>query len=157
MGRSQEQLSMDFSQSRESISKQENAERRIQPGMTRQFIERYNNPWIALEAANEYIGWGITQLDGPAVDMHRSSVLMKLREEMEEAMQAMDKVKIINRPEFMQSFERQDLERSAQELADVIHAGTLFLATICETYNMSWQNIWEEHQVKIKSRGYVTS
>lgn len=157
MGRSQEQLSIDFSQSRESISKQENAERRVQPGLSRQFIEKYNNPWIALEAANEYIGWGITQLDGPAADMHRSSVLMKLREEMDEAIEAMDKVKIINHPEFIQSFERQDLEQSAQELVDVIHAGTLFLATMCETYDISWLSIWEDHQVKIKSRGYVTS
>ncbi|RWZ59863.1 XRE family transcriptional regulator [Halobacillus fulvus] len=155
MKRSQEQLSMDFYQSRESISKQEIGERRIQPGMSKQFIEKYNNPWIALEAANEYIGWGITKLDGPAADTHRSSVWLKLEEEMEEAIEAMEKVRMINQPQYIQSFELQDLKRSAQEFADVIHASTIYLATLCENYDISWQEIWEEHQTKIKSRGYI--
>ncbi|WP_396266037.1 XRE family transcriptional regulator [Halobacillus salinarum] len=155
MGRSQEQLSMDFFQSRESLSKQENGERRVQPGISRRFIEKYNDPWIALEAANEYIGWGITRLDGPAVDNHRSSVYLKLGEEMEEALEAMKKVKLMNQPQFIQSFELQDIERSAQEFADVIHASTIYLATLCQTYNLSWLDIWEHHQTKLKSRGYV--
>ncbi|WP_176142523.1 MULTISPECIES: helix-turn-helix domain-containing protein [Halobacillus] len=156
LGKSQQQLSIDMYQSREYISKQENGERKIPPAATKHFIGKYNDPWLALEAANEYIGWGILQLNGPAADNHRSSVRLKLEEELNEALESIMKVKVAKNPEYVQSMEFQDIRRSAMEVTDVIHASVIYLATVCETYNVSWLQLWEEHHTKLRSKKYVT-
>ncbi|QAS52414.1 helix-turn-helix transcriptional regulator [Halobacillus litoralis] len=156
-GKSQNQMSMDLFQSREYITKQESGERKISPATAHHFTKKYNDPWLGLQAAFEYTGIGITKLDGPAVDLHRTAVKSKLEEELQEAIEAMNKAKITNRPEFTQSFELQDIEQSAREFIDVIHASTTYVATICQEYNISWPQLWEDHHRKLQSRGYVTS
>ncbi|WP_281659099.1 helix-turn-helix domain-containing protein [Halobacillus sp. Cin3] len=156
-GKTQQQLSMDIFQSREYITKQENGERKIPPSTLQHFTKTYNNPWLALEAAKEYTGWGVTKLDGPAVDLHRSSVREKAIEELQEAIEAMQKVTLTKQPSFTQSFELQDIEKSAEEVIDVIGASTAYVATLCEEYGLNWNQLWENHYRKLQSRGYVMS
>jgi len=64
IGKTQLQLSMDLFESREAISQQENGRYRVQPNVARYFTEKHNDPWVALEAAAEYTGWGPVKLDG---------------------------------------------------------------------------------------------
>lgn len=156
-GKTQEQLSMEMFQSREYVAKQENGERKITPGTLHHYTKTYNDPWLALEASHEYTGWGPTRLNGPAVDLHRSAVKAKAMEELQEAIEAMDKAKLTIHPSFAQSFEIQDIERSCKEAIDVIHAFTTYVATMCESYDISWTDLWQSHQRKLQSRGYVTS
>lgn len=156
-GKTQQQLSMDMFQSREYVAKQENGERKITPSTVQHFTERNNDPWLALEAAFEYTGWGVTRLDGPAVDLHRSAVREKALEELREAIDAMEKVKLTKNPSFTQSFELQDIEQSAKEHIDAIGASITYVATLCEEYDLSWNQLWEDHHRKLQSRGYVTT
>ncbi|MGP4061473.1 XRE family transcriptional regulator [Halobacillus sp. H74] len=156
-GKTQQQLSMDMFQSREYVAKQENGERKLTPSTVQHFTETYNDPWLALEAAFEYTGWGVTRLDGPAVDLHRSSVREKALEELREAIEAMENVKLTKNPSFAQSFEIQDIERSAREHIDVIGASITYVATLCDQYGLSWNQLWEDHYRKLQSRGYVTT
>ncbi|UOQ95095.1 XRE family transcriptional regulator [Halobacillus shinanisalinarum] len=146
---------MDVLQSRESLSKQENGERRVQPGITKQFINKYNDPWVALEAANEYIGWGVTRLDGPAADNRRSSVQLKLEEELNEALKAIVKVEISGNSNCVQSMDYQYIQGMASKIVDVVHWALIYLGILCETYNISWLQLWEEHYSKLRSKGYV--
>ncbi|RDY70286.1 XRE family transcriptional regulator [Halobacillus trueperi] len=155
--KSQQQMSMDLFQSREYITKQESGERKIAPATAHHFTKTYNDPWLGLQAAFEYTGIGITKLDGPAVDLHRTAVQAKLEEELGEAIEAMNKAKLTNRPEFAKSYELQDIEKSAREFIDVVHASTTYVATICQEYNISWTQLWEDHHRKLQSRGYVTT
>lgn len=153
-GKSQEQLSIDTFQSRESVSKQENGKRRVQPGLTKRFIDNYNDPWIALEAANEYIGWGVTQLDGPAADNNPSSVKSVLEEVLNEALESVLKVNF--NTELVQSMQQKDIRTSANKLVDVVHWSVVYLAIICETQNIDWRQMWEDHYSKLQSQGYLT-
>ncbi|MFG6116926.1 XRE family transcriptional regulator [Halobacillus sp. MO56] len=154
IGKSQEQLSIDTFQSRESVSKQENGKRRVQPGLTKRFIDNYNDPWIALEAANEYIGWGVTQLDGPAADNNPSSVKSVLEEVLNEALESVLKVNF--NTELAQSMQQKDIRTSANKLVDVVHWSVVYLAIICETQNINWRQIWEDHHSELQSQGYLT-
>ncbi|WP_181350513.1 helix-turn-helix transcriptional regulator [Thalassobacillus sp. CUG 92003] len=156
-GKTQQQLSMDMYQSREYVTKQENGERKLTPSTLQHFTETYNDPWLALEASREYTGWGVTKLDGPAVDLHRSAVREKTIEELKEAINAMEKVTLTKQPSFTQSFELQDIEQSAREHIDAIGASITYVATLCDEYGLSWNKLWEDHERKLQSRGYVMS
>ncbi|WP_102335719.1 helix-turn-helix transcriptional regulator [Salimicrobium jeotgali] len=156
-GQSQEQLSLDTFLSRESISKFETGERRIQPELTNHYIKQHNDPMLALHAVSEYMGWHIDPLDGPAADTHRTSIHMKLQEEMQEAAEALEQCSITMNPDYVASYERENIKNTAMEVADSIHASVLYLAEICKSYGISWEDVWDEHQRKLQSRGYVKS
>jgi DNA-binding XRE family transcriptional regulator/NTP pyrophosphatase (non-canonical NTP hydrolase) len=157
VGMTQQQLSMETFLSREAICQQENGDYRVQPEMAKHFISNYNKPWIALEAANEYIGWGVKRLDGRAADLHRSSVKDKLSEELEEALRAIKRVKTHMKPSYIESFEFQNIKQSVQEMMDVVTASIHWIAIACEEYGLSWKEEWQEHHRKLKAREYVRS
>ncbi|MDL4842800.1 XRE family transcriptional regulator [Aquibacillus rhizosphaerae] len=155
--KTQQQLSMETFLSREAFCQQENEAYKVQPDVTKHFINKYNNPWVAMEAANEYIGWGVTRLDGRAADLHRSSVKDKLLEELEEAIEAIKKVKTSLNPDMIQSFERQDVERSVQEIIDATKASITWVAIVCDEYGLSWSEEWDKNQTKLKAKQFVRS
>ncbi|SET00767.1 hypothetical protein SAMN05421676_102328 [Salinibacillus kushneri] len=156
-GKTQQQLSMETYLSREAVCKQENGEYKVQPEMAQHFMDQYNNPWVALEAAEEYVGWGVTRLDGRAADLHRSSVKDKTAEELEEALEAIKRVKTSLNPDFVESFQVQEIKQSVQEMMDVVTAGVNWIAVVCDEYKLNWSEQWDEHHRKLKSRDYVRS
>jgi transcriptional regulator with XRE-family HTH domain len=155
ISKTQLQLSMDLFESREAVSQQENGRYRVQPNLAKYFLEQHNNPWVALEAAAEYTGWGPTKLDGEAVDLHRCSVALKTKEELEEALQAIEKVCVANKPKAIKEYDKQELEKVVQEAIDAIVALTHYVAVICIDYGLSWIKMWKQHRTKLKSRGFV--
>jgi transcriptional regulator with XRE-family HTH domain len=155
IGKTQLQMSMDLFESREAISQQENGRYRVQPNVAQYFAKEHNDPWVAIESAAEYTGWGPVKLDGDAVDLHRSSVRSKTYEELEEAIQAIEKVRLANKPKYIQEFEKQTLEKSILEAIDAIVALTHYVAVVCKDYGFSWIKMWSKHRMKLKSRGYV--
>ena len=84
----------------------------MQPNISKYFAEKHNNPWVALEAAAEYTGWGPVKLDGEMVDLHRASVAMKTKEELTEALEAIESVCVVNHPRSIREFDKQRLEES---------------------------------------------
>ncbi len=154
--KTQQQLSVDMFQSREYISKQERGERKIPPVSTKYFIEKFNNPWLALEAVNEYIGWGLTHLDGPSSKNEGYFLQLLLEQELKSTLEAISKVKWTVNLERKNSMEVQDIQRSAKRVASVTHFSTLYLATICEKYDISWLKVWKDHHFNLRSKGYIS-
>jgi len=155
IGKTQLQLSMDLFESREAISQQENGRYRVQPNVAKYFAQEHNDPWVALEAAAEYVGWGPVKLDGDVVDLHRSSVTLKTREELTEAIDAIESVCVANHPRSIREFDKQHLEEAILQAIDAIVALTQYVAVICKDYGFSWIKMWSKHRTKLKSRGYV--
>ncbi|MCP3032599.1 helix-turn-helix domain-containing protein [Halobacillus sp. A1] len=151
----QQQLAIDMFQSREYISKQEGGERKLPPVSTKYFIEKYNNPWLALEAVNEYIGWGLTPLDGPSAKNDKYFLQIELEKELKEAIKNISQLKLTNDLYSIHSMEIQDVHKSADAIVRVVHFSTLYLATLCEAYNISWLKVWEDHHANLKSKGYL--
>jgi DNA-binding XRE family transcriptional regulator/NTP pyrophosphatase (non-canonical NTP hydrolase) len=151
----QQQLAFEIFESRESVSHQENGRYRVQPNVTKYFVEKHNNPWVALEAAAEYVGWGPTKLDGEVVDLHRASVTMKTREELAEALEAIESVCVANHPRAIRDFDKQHLEEALLQAIDAIVALTQYVAVICIDYGFSWVKMWQKHRTKLKSKGFI--
>jgi DNA-binding XRE family transcriptional regulator len=149
------QLSLELFESRESVSHQENGRYRVQPNISKYFAEKHNNPWVALEAAAEYTGWGPVKLDGEVVDLHRASVAMKTKEELTEALQAIESVCVANHPRSIKEFERKQLEEAILQAIDAIVALTQYVAVICIDYGFSWFKMWQQHRIKLKTKGFI--
>jgi DNA-binding XRE family transcriptional regulator/NTP pyrophosphatase (non-canonical NTP hydrolase) len=151
----QQQLSFEIFESRESVSHQENGRYRVQPNIAKYFAEHHNNPWVALEAAAEYTGWGPVKLDGEVVDLHRASVAMKTKEELIEAIEAIESVCVANHPRSIREFDKQQLEEAILQAIDAIVALTQYVAVICIDYGFSWVKMWQKHRTKLKSKGFI--
>jgi DNA-binding XRE family transcriptional regulator len=151
----QQQLSFEIFESRESISHQENGRYRVQPNISKYFAEKHNNPWVALEAAAEYTGWGPVKLDGEVVDLHRASVAMKTKEELTEALQAIESVCVANHPRSIREFDKKQLEEAILQGIDAIVALTQYVAVICDDYGFSWMKMWQQHRAKLKAKGFI--
>jgi DNA-binding XRE family transcriptional regulator len=151
----QQQLAFEIFESRESVSHQENGRYRVQPNISKYFAEKHNNPWVALEAASEYTGWGPVKLDGEVVDLHRASVAMKTKEELSEALQAIESVCVANHPRSIRDFDRKQLEEAIIQAIDAIVALTQYVAVICIDYGFSWVKMWEKHRTKLKVKGFI--
>jgi DNA-binding XRE family transcriptional regulator len=151
----QQQLSFEIYESRESISHQENGRYRVQPNISKYFAEKHNNPWVALEAAAEYTGWGPVKLDGEVVDLHRASVAMKTKEELIEALEAIESVCVANHPRSIRESDKQRLEEAVLQAIDAIVALTQYVAVICIEYGFSWFKMWQKHRAKLQSKGFI--
>lgn len=156
-GFTQQQLSFETFESRENVSHVENGRHKAQPNITKYFVEEHNNPFVAMEAAAEYTSWGPTKLDGPAADLYRTTVLVKIQEELEEAQQAIEIAakKLTITPSHLESVDRQVLEKSIQECIDVITASNHYVAVLCKEYGISWTKMWTQHKVKLIKRGFL--
>nr|WP_309101653.1 XRE family transcriptional regulator [Fredinandcohnia onubensis] len=151
------QLSFDTYDSRENISHMENGRHKVQPNISSYFANEHNNPWVAMEAAAEYINWGPSKLDGEAADLHRTSVLLKTREELEEAIKALDIAakRLSVMPKQLQEHDLQIIEKSIDESIDVITASNHYVAVLCKEYGLSWMRMWTKHKLKLVQRRFL--
>lgn len=150
IGKTQQQLAIKMFQSREYISKQESGERKIPPVTTKYFIEKYNNPFLALEAINEYLGWNIKDLDGPAAIDLKNCAPEKLNEQLKIVLEVLTRVQ-----KGTNSWHEQEIQTLTKELAKVIHFSIWYLATLSDSTNIEWKRIWEDHHTEMKAKGYV--
>lgn len=142
---------------REAISQQERGEYRVQPNVTNYFVEKHNDPWVAIEAAAEYTSWGPVKLDGEAADLHRTTVFLKTEEELQEALAAMieaSKNLTVN-PQCADRVEIAVIEKSLQECIDAITALNHYVAVLCKEYGISWAKMWAQHKMKLIQRRFV--
>ncbi|MEC1714711.1 XRE family transcriptional regulator [Schinkia azotoformans] len=143
---------------REAISQQERGEYNVQPNVTKYFIEKHNNPWPALEAAAEYSGgWGPVKLDGDAADLHRTTVSMKTKEELREALESMIAAsnQLTINPNAVDRVDIKVIEKSLLESIDAITALNHYVAVLCKEYRISWMKLWTQHKVKLIQRMFI--
>jgi len=154
------QLEMTFDEfygSRESISHQENGRYQVQPELSSYYVEKHNNPWVAMEAAAEYTSWGPVKLDGDAADLHRTSVSLKTKEELEEALAAMNRAsrKLTMNPKSIDQMDIKEIEESLLESIDAITALNHYVAIISKEYGISWVKMWTQHKLKLIQRRFI--
>ncbi len=158
-GDSQLKLSMDANVSRESISAYETDRAETPSDIYQHAMGRYDNPLLAVEAATNYYGSTfLPYLNGKNADLHRASVTMKNEEELEEAIEALKKIKplLSKCPSAVSEFEKQDLMNAAEEVAESMTAGFHFLISLKE-YGISWNDVWAAHKKELISKGYVSN
>lgn len=154
------QLEMTFDEyygSRESISQQENGRYQVQPELGRYYVEKHNDPWVALESSAEYVGWGPVKLDGDAADLHRTTVSLKTKEELEEAISTITQAfnQLTVNPRAIEKVDMSIIEESMRESIDAITALNHYVAVLCKEYKISWVKLWTQHKVKLIQRMFI--
>jgi transcriptional regulator with XRE-family HTH domain len=153
---SQQQLAFDLNVSRESVSAYETERAKVPKDITQQLMSRFDDGHFALELAHDYTGgsWA-PALNGPAVDLYKTSVQNKTIEEIQEAYESIKKAVLNVQPNFIGNFEKQDIEKSLDEAADAVTALNTYIMVICKEYRISWIKVWARHQSKLISRGFL--
>jgi transcriptional regulator with XRE-family HTH domain len=154
--KTQQQLAFEFNVSRESVSAYETERAKLPSDISQKVMEKYDNPWFAMTLASEYTGgaW-VQKLDGQYVDLHRSSVAMKTREELHEAIEALDSVCFVNHPRSLSNYKLQEMEEALIQAIDAIVALNHLVAVTCEEYGFSWSQLWDKHTKKLLANGYI--
>jgi hypothetical protein len=97
------------------------------------------------------------KLDGEAADLHRTTVTMKTKEELREALESMidaSKNLTVN-PRCVEKIEMEVIEKSLQECVDAITALNHYVAVVCKEYGISWSKVWKQHKVKLIQRRFI--
>jgi len=153
---SQLQLSMKLNVSRESISAYETERAKMPSDVSSAIVNKYDNPWFAMEVANEYTaGTSVRRLDGENVDLHRASVKAKTEEELQEALEALFGISVVNKPDFITQIDREKIKDALIQVIDAIYAAEHLVAVLANEYRFSWQRLWHEHYNKLKLKHYV--
>ena len=155
-GLSQQQMSFDLNVSRESVSAYETGRARVPKDISRKITEKFDNPFLSIQIRREYTGTGPILLDGKAVDMHRSSVKLKTLEEIREAKNAILQMDLVNKPEFMTDYEKDQMKNDLEQVADAITGLENLLVVVCKEYNLSFKEIWDKHARKLLAKRYAT-
>lgn len=148
-------LGLDINTTRETVSKYENGRSKVPSDISRTLVKKYDNPKFAITVRNEYTGTGPKWLDGPNVDLHRSSVKEKTVEEMKEALDLIVSTCLAKPLKKLQHFELQSVDSMLQEAAEAITALDHFIAVVCKEAEISYTEVWDKHYKALMSAGYL--
>ncbi|MFD0682409.1 MULTISPECIES: helix-turn-helix domain-containing protein [unclassified Paenibacillus] len=136
------------------ISKIEKGERRAPKDVMKSTVEHYDDPQLAVAAANEATGGGwIPWLNN--TDLHRANTHLKTLEEIEEAVIALKAAPITKLRTQMDEHELQLMKTAIRECIEAITALTHHVAILCKEYCFSWMAMWNEHRIKLKASKYI--
>ncbi|WP_416144942.1 helix-turn-helix domain-containing protein [Planococcus koreensis] len=154
-GETQQQIAMELNVSRELISKIENGSRNIPADISRKMMDRKENPWFALAIRNEYTGTGSIRLNGPNVDLHRSSVKEKTIEEIEEMLVALKSISFAKPLRTLSNWEKPGLEKLIEEAIEATTAIEHLIAIVCEEAGISYLESYQQHYLQLQAKGYL--
>ncbi|MBD8013852.1 helix-turn-helix domain-containing protein [Planococcus wigleyi] len=154
-GQTQEQLAMELNVSRELVSKIENGRVEMAPDISRKLMKRKGSPRLAMALRYEYTGTGTTLLNGPNVDLHRSSVREKTIEEAEEFLAALKAFSFAKPLSNLSNWERPELEKTLEEGVELITAIEHLLLIVCEETGINFTDVWQNHHTQLMAKGYV--
>ncbi|MDW8515848.1 helix-turn-helix domain-containing protein [Priestia flexa] len=153
---SQEQLALDLNLSREAVSSYETGRAKIPVDIAGKLMEKFDDPWFAMKIARQYTnGAWVPKLDGDFIELNRSNVVLKTIEELQEAIVAVKGAPFVKHPKSLAAYELQDIQNSLAETIDVIVAASHLVAVSCEEYGFSWNELWDQHTMKLVSSGYM--
>lgn len=152
----QEDLAIMLNVSRESESKYENETRNFPKDLIPKVCDILDDPFLYFAAASEDTGgsW-VKELNGDYIDLHRSSVAAKTREELDEALNAIESISVANHPNSLKDHDRCKLEKAMMESIDAMYALSHYVAIVCQDYGYSWKDMWDKHTRKLISLGYL--
>lgn len=148
-------LGLEINLTRETVSKYENERSKVPADISRTLVNKFDNPKFALTIRNEYTGTGPRWLDGPNVDLHRSSVKEKTLEELGEAIEALSNFCLSKPLKRLQLFEKQALETVLDELVEAQTALDHMVAVVCKEAEISYTEVWDKHYKSLMSAGYL--
>ncbi|MGF9979327.1 helix-turn-helix domain-containing protein [Viridibacillus arvi] len=151
----QQKLAMELNVARETISKYENGRSKVPADIGRALTQKYDNPKFAITLRSEYTGTGPKWLDGPNVDLHRSSVREKTIEEMREALDKLEQISFAKPLCKLDGFEKQNIEIALEELVELQTALDHLVAVVCMEADISYTGLWDKHYRYLTSVGYL--
>lgn len=151
----QQQLAEEINVSRESISKYENKRTRIPADISKGLMEKFNNPQFAITLCQEYTGTGPIWLDGPNVDLHRSSVKEKTLEELEEAIHKLRNTSLAKPLQNLTAYELHAVKEALNELVEAQTAMAHLMAVVCMESGISYKDLWSQHYRSLQQGGYL--
>lgn len=154
--KTQQQFAFEMGVVRETVSKYENGRSQVPMDISRNLVDKFDNPKFAITIRNAYTGTGPKWLDGENVDLHRSSVKEKTVEELQEALTAIINTSIANPLNTLKPFEYQDVESMLSEVVEAITALDHLVAVVCTESNISYTGIWDKHYTALARAGYTT-
>lgn len=89
------------------------------------------------------------------VDLHKSSVHLKTVEEVQEALDALNKAPITKTKEQLVDDDLKQIKAALMECIEAITALTHYVAILCKEYCFSWMSVWKEHRAYLKSKKYM--
>lgn len=154
-GLHQQKFADELNVSRESISKYENSRSKVPADISRELTKKYNQPQFAVTIAQQYTGTGPIWLDGPNVDLHRSSVKEKTLEELQEAIHKLRSTSLAKPLVNLTPYELQSVREALEELVEAQTAMAHLVAVICMETGISYTDVWAQHYRSLQSSGYV--
>lgn len=136
------------------IGKIINGKRNPSKELMRSTVEYYDEGQLYIAAAGEVTG-GASAPWLNNVDLHRSNVLFKTVEEMEEVLSLSSEVPISKTAEQLTDADRLMMKRLLMETVEAITALTHFAAILCKEYSFSWLATWKEHRADLKAKKYM--
>lgn len=152
----QQKVATELNVARETLSKYENGRSKIPADVGRKLTKKYDNPKFAITLRNEYTGTGPRWLDGPNVDLHRSAVKEKTIEEMNEAIDQLEKTSFAKPFRNAAHFEIQDIETTLDELVEAQTAIDHLVAIVCMETGINYVDLWNKHYRSLASSGYLS-
>lgn len=154
-GQTQLSLGLELNLTRETISRYENGRMKVPSDITKTLVSKYDDPKFAITVRNEYTGTGPRWLNGPNVDLHRSSVKEKTIEELREALEKLESFCFSKPLKRLQSFEILELRDVLNELVEAQTALDHMVAVVCQEADISYTGIWDSHYASLISAGYL--
>lgn len=154
-GESQQQQAMQLNVSRETVSAYETGRARIPADIAKSMMKKNENPRFAFAIRNEYTKTGPIWLDGPNVDLHRSSVREKTLEELEEVIGLLKEFSFARPLQTLPTWEAPSLDNLLKEVVEAITAMEHFAVVVCEEAGISYTDVWSKHYQYLKAKGYV--
>lgn len=115
-----------------------------------------DHPALYFEMARELTGgWGAPWLNGPNVDLHRSSTKEKALEEVDEAKAVMLQFASSKPPQMETERERLAREAHLLQVQDAVVALLHYIGTQCEEYGFSMMKVSRDHYNKLRCKGFV--
>lgn len=155
-GFTQNDFAAEVNLSRSAIAMIEQGKRKLPRDVVGKAVEVMDDGLYAMATAQEVIGYSwIPVLDGPNVDLHRSSVAARTKKEVQEFLDAAESICVSIPPHCISECDSAKLDEALDEAADAVVALLHYIAIVCKEYNKSWRRVWIRIYQKCKAKGYI--
>ncbi|MDU0332565.1 helix-turn-helix transcriptional regulator [Paenibacillus sp. 3LSP] len=117
-------------------------------------IDHYDDGRLYIAAAGEVTG-GATVPWLNNVDLHRSSVHLKVLEEIGEAKEALHHAPITKTREQLNQSDLAKIKTAIMESVEAITALMHYVSVLCKEYCFSYIGIWREHRSELRAKKYI--
>ncbi|MFF2174938.1 helix-turn-helix domain-containing protein [Lysinibacillus sp. NPDC058147] len=153
--KTQLQLSMELGVVRETVSRVENGRAKVPADISKNIVDKFDDPKFALAVQHQYTGTGPIYLNGPNVDLHRCSVRDKTIEELEEAIVSIKQTSLAKPKEAINPYEKKNMMDMIEEAVEAATALANFIAITTDHLGISYTGVWTSHYQDLQEEGYI--